>query len=250
LKSFKKFSTEVGLFVQDINIFLSFAAGFLSFISPCCLPLYPAFLSYITGVSVEELKEKNGMLQKRAILHTTFFLLGFSVIFLALGVSTSLIGQLFKSYNDVIRQVGAIIVFIFGLMLTGIVQPKFLMMNRTFQFRNRPAGYLGSSVIGMGFAAGWTPCTGPILAGVIALGVSNPDAGLLYMSSYVLGFSIPFFIMAFFVGKVNWIKKYNHIMIKFGGYTMMFMGVFLYMNWMTKIISFLTTKFFNGFTGF
>jgi cytochrome c-type biogenesis protein len=123
------------------------------------------------------------MLQKRAILHTTFFLLGFSIIFLALGFSTSIIGNLFQSYSDMIRQIGAITVVIFGLILLGVFQPKFLMMNKTFKFHNRPSGYIGSSVIGMGFAAGWTPCTGPILAGVIALGVTNPNAGMAYMLS-------------------------------------------------------------------
>lgn len=236
--------------VVDINIFLAIGAGFLSFISPCCLPLYPAFLSYITGVSVDELKEKNGILQKRAILHTTFFLLGFSVIFVALGVSTSLIGELFQKYDDFIRQIGAIVVVFFGLVTIGVLQPKFLMKDKKLQIKNKPTGFLGSSLIGMGFAAGWTPCTGPILAAVIAMGITNPEAGLMYMIAYVLGFSIPFFIMAFFIGKMKWVRKYNRYFMKTGGYIMIFMGVFLYFDWMTKITSFLTNYVFNGFTGF
>ncbi|AQQ53257.1 cytochrome C biogenesis protein CcdA [Planococcus lenghuensis] len=235
---------------MSINLLLSFAAGFLSFVSPCCLPLYPAFLSYITGVSVEELKVKNGMMQKRAILHTAFFLLGFSIIFLALGFSATAIGHLFLSHSDVIRQIGAITVFILGLILLGVFKPKFLMRNHTVELRSRPSGYIGSIVIGMGFAAGWTPCTGPILAGVIALSISNPNAGMGYMLAYVLGFSVPFFLMAFFIGKVQFVKKYNRVMMKVGGYGMIVMGVFLYMDWMTKIIAFLTERFFNGFTGF
>lgn len=235
---------------MDINIFLAIGAGFLSFISPCCLPLYPAFLSYITGVSVEELKEKNGMLKKRAILHTTFFLFGFSVIFIALGISTSLVGELFQKYDDFIRQVGAILVIFFGLVTLGVLQPKFLMKDKKLQCKDKPAGYLGSTLVGIGFAAGWTPCTGPILAAVIAMGITNPGAGLFYMLAYIIGFSIPFFIMAFFIGKLKWIKKYNRYFMKVGGVLMIVMGLFLYFGWMTKITSFLASHLFNGFTGF
>lgn len=236
--------------MADVNIFLAFIAGFLSFISPCCLPLYPAFLSYITGVSIEDLKDNKGILQKRAILHTIFFLLGFSIIFLALGLSTSLFSSLFTKYNDLIRQIGAILIVFFGLVVSGIIQPKFMMRDMKVSFKGKPSGYLGSSLIGMGFAAGWTPCTGPILAAVIAMGVSNPGQGLFYMMMYTLGFSVPFFIMAFFVGKVKWIKKYNRAIMLIGGYGMIIMGVALYFDWMTKIISFLTTYLFGGFTGF
>ena len=236
--------------MTDLNIFLAFGAGILSFVSPCCLPLYPAFLSYITGVSVDELKERNGMLQKRAILHTAFFLVGFSVIFVVLGLSTSLIGTLFIKYSDVIRQIGAILVVFMGLVIIGALQPKFIMKDKRMTFRNRPSGYLGSSLIGMGFAAGWTPCTGPILAAVIALGVTNPGSGLLYMMVYVLGFAVPFFIMAFFIGKMNWIKKYHLKIMRIGGYTMIVMGVFLFFDWMTKFTSFLSNRMFGGFTGF
>jgi cytochrome c-type biogenesis protein len=234
----------------DLNLFLAFGAGVLSFISPCCLPLYPAFLSYITGVSVDELKENNGILKRRAMLHTMFFLLGFSIIFIVLGFSTSLIGSFFIRYSELIRQIGAILIVVFGLIVIGAFQPHFLMKDHKITFRNRPSGYFGSSLIGMGFAAGWTPCTGPILAAVIALGVSNPSAGLFYMIAYTLGFSVPFFLMAFFIGKMKWIKKYNRKIIKIGGYLMIFMGVFLYFGWMTRLTSFLSSRFFDGFTGF
>ncbi|MFA8439820.1 cytochrome c biogenesis CcdA family protein [Pueribacillus sp. YX66] len=236
--------------MADLNILLAFAAGVLSFISPCTLPLYPAFISYITGVSIDDLKERKGMMQKRAILHTIFFLIGFSIIFLVLGLSTSLIGSLFIKYSDLIRQIGAILIVFLGLVVIGALQPKFMMKNSTISFKNRPSGYLGTSLIGMGFAAGWTPCMGPILAAVIALGVTNPGSGLLYMMVYTLGFAVPFFAMAFFIGKMNFIKKYNQIIVKFGGYTMIFMGIFLFFGWMTKFTSFLVNRVFGGFTGF
>lgn len=234
--------------MTDVNVLLAFAAGFLSFISPCCLPLYPAFLSYITGMSVGEIKSENAMLQKRSMLHTLFFLVGFSIIFIALGFATSFIGQIFKEYNDLIRQIGAIFIVLFGLMVVGIFQPKWLMKDRKFEFKNRPAGYLGTVLIGMAFAAGWTPCTGPILASVILLAGSNPGSGMLYMIAYILGFAIPFFILSFFVGKMQWIRKNNVKIMKFGGYIMIVMGVVLYFDWMTKIIA-LLSPIFGGFTG-
>ncbi len=234
--------------MTDVNVLLAFGAGFLSFISPCCLPLYPAFLSYITGMSVGEIKSENAMLQKRSMLHTLFFLVGFSIIFIALGFATSFIGQIFQQYNDLIRQIGAIFIVLFGLMVVGIFQPKWLMKDRKFEFKNRPAGYLGTVLIGMAFAAGWTPCTGPILASVIFLASSNPGSGMLYMIAYILGFAIPFFILSFFVGKMQWIRKNNVKIMKVGGYIMIVMGVVLYFNWMTKIIA-LLSPLFGGFTG-
>ncbi|MRH44464.1 cytochrome c biogenesis protein CcdA [Aquibacillus halophilus] len=236
--------------MEEVNFILAFTAGVLSFISPCCLPLYPAFLSYITGVSVDELQNEKGILRKRALLHTTFFLIGFSIIFIALGFSTSLLGGIFTSYGDLVRQLGAILIVLLGLVILGVFKPAVMMKEKRMLIKDRPTGYLGSSVIGFAFAAGWTPCTGPILAGVIALGVSNPDQALLYMLAYVFGFSLPFFLMSFYIGKMKWIKKYNRLIMKIGGVTMIIMGIFLYFDWMTKLISIVSNSFFNGFTGF
>lgn len=233
---------------MDINIFLAFGAGFLSFISPCTLPLFPVFLSYITGISVDELKENNGLLKRRAWVHTLFFLAGFSVIFIALGLSASVIGHLFYQYNNVIRQVGAILIVFFGLVVLDVLRPSFLMQDKKIRFKERPSGYLGSILIGMGFAAGWTPCTGPILAAVIALGLTHPGQGLFYMLFYILGFSVPFVIFAFLIGKMSWIRTYNQHVLKIGGSLMILLGVMLYFDWMGKL-SALLSGFFGGFTG-
>lgn len=235
--------------MTDINLFLALGAGFLSFISPCCLPLYPAFLSYITGMSVGELKSENAMLQRRSMLHTIFFLLGFSVIFIAIGFGTSFVGQFFIQYQDLIRQLGAIFIIAFGFIVVGFLKPEFLMKDRKIEFKNRPSGYFGSVLIGMAFAAGWTPCTGPILASVILLAGSNPGSGMLYMIAYTLGFAIPFFILSFFVGKMQWIRKHNAKIVKIGGYIMIVVGVMLFFDWMTKLIS-LLSMLFGGFSGF
>lgn len=235
--------------MTDINVFLAFGAGFLSFISPCCLPLYPAFLSYITGVSVGELKTENALLQRRSLFHTLCFLIGFSSIFIALGFGTSFIGEFFQNYQDLIRQIGSILIIVFGLMIVGVFAPKLLMKERRFEFKNRPAGYFGSALIGMAFAAGWTPCTGPILSAVIWLAATNPSSAMIYMVAYIVGFAVPFLLLSFFIGRFRWIKKHNLLIMKFGGYLMIIMGILLFFDLMTLIIIYLT-EIFGGFTGF
>jgi cytochrome c-type biogenesis protein len=235
--------------MTDLNLFIAFGAGFLSFVSPCCLPLYPAFLSYITGVSVGEIKTENAMLQKRSLLHTLFFLLGFSIIFIALGFGSSFIGEFFFGYSELIRQVGAILIIFFGLVIVGVFQPKFLMKEHRFELKNRPSGYLGSVLIGLAFAAGWTPCTGPILTAVFALTLSNPGSAMIYMIAYILGFAIPFLVMAFFIGRLGWIRKHNLKIMKIGGWLMIVIGIMLFFDWMTQIII-LFSRLFGGFTGF
>ncbi|MBY0120586.1 cytochrome c biogenesis CcdA family protein [Bacillus sp. S/N-304-OC-R1] len=235
--------------MTDLNVFIALGAGFLSFISPCCLPLYPAFLSYITGMSVGEIKEENAMLQRRSMLHTLFFLIGFSLIFIALGFGTSIFGRFFADYQDLIRQIGAIFIFFFGLMVVGIIKPEFLIKERRFEFKNRPSGLLGSILIGMAFAAGWTPCMGPILGAVVSLGATNPNSAMVYMIAYILGFAVPFFILSFFIGNLKWIRKNSIRFMQAGGYIMMVMGVILFFDWMTKIIA-VFQGLFGDFTGF
>ena len=233
----------------DLNIFLAFGAGFLSFISPCTLPLYPAFLSYITGMTLDELKTEKGMMQKRAILHTLFFLLGFSIIFIAIGFGTSLAKDFFWQYQDLLRQVGAILIVAFGLMIVGLLQVDFLMKDRKFQFKNRPSGYFGSLLIGLAFAAGWTPCTGPILMAIITLGGTNPDSAIWYMIAYYLGFAIPFFTLSFFITRMNWIRTHSQKIIQVGGYIMIAVGILLFFDGLTYIIT-IFSPIFGGFTGF
>ncbi|UJL48019.1 sulfite exporter TauE/SafE family protein [Virgibacillus sp. NKC19-16] len=234
--------------MSEINIFIAFGAGFLSFISPCVLPLYPAFLSYITGMSVNELKEDNRKVNKKALMHTIFFLIGFSSIFIMLGFTTSFISEFLITYQDVIRQIGAIVIIFFGLVIVGVFNFEFLMKDRKITFKNRPAGFVGSFFIGMAFSLGWTPCMGPILAIVLSLAATNPDIGMIMMVSYILGFSIPFLVLSFFVGKLKWIRKHSARLVKIGGYIMIFMGIALFFDWMTKLTAYLAGWF--GFMGF
>lgn len=133
-----------------------------------------------------------------------------------------------------------------GLMTLGLFQPQFLMREKRFELKNRPLGYLSSILVGITYAAGWTPCVGPILAAVITLGVTNPFQALPYTVVYTLGFIIPFFIMAFFIGRLKFIVKYSSIMMKIGG---ALTGILLYTDQMTNITVVLI-RMFGGFQGF
>jgi cytochrome c-type biogenesis protein len=235
--------------MADINYLLALGAGFLSFISPCCLPLYPAFLSYITGVSTSDVKSNKSMISTKAVTHTLFFLVGFSMIFIALGYGTSFLGSFFERYQDFIRQIGAILIIFFGFITLGVLKPELMMKERRFHLKSRPAGIAGSVIIGMAFAAGWTPCTGPILGAVLSLASTNPGSSVPYMISYVAGFAIPFFLLSFFLTKMMWIKKHQLLFMRIGGLVMVAVGVLLYFDWMTKILIFLSNVF-GGFRGF
>ena len=237
----------------DISIFLALGAGVLTFLSPCVFPLYPAFLSYITGLSVGEIQNGELKGQRKAIFHTISFLIGFSVIYLVLGFGTAegatKLESWYFQYGDLVRQIGALLMVAFGLITVGLLQPKFMMKERKIHIQNKPAGYIGSLVIGLAFAIGWTPCTGPILAATLTLVGTNPSQGLWYMAAYILGFSIPFLVMAFFTSKFTWIRKYSNTVMKVGGGIMIAMGLILFFDKFTIINSFFQ-PFFGDFQGF
>lgn len=234
--------------MENINVFLAFGAGLLSFLSPCVLPLFPAFVSYITGMSVNELQSDNRKFNYKSIIHTVFFLLGFSVFFISLGFSSTYFGSFLLKYDEVIRQLSAILIVFFGLVIVGVLKFDFLMKDRSIRFKNKPAGYIGTFIVGLGFSLGWTPCMGPILASVLGLAASQPSAYLVMMISYVLGFAIPFLILSFFIGKMQWIRKHSVKMVQIGGYLMIIVGITLFFDWITDLTSFLSNWLnFSGF---
>jgi cytochrome c-type biogenesis protein len=230
---------------------IAFLAGLLSFISPCCLPLYPSYLTYITGVSYDQMYGQHNAraeVRRRALAHAVFFVLGFSIIFVALGFSAGAIGQWFTRYQELIRQVGGIIVIVMGLFLAGVVRIDLFMRQAKLQVKAK-AGYLGAVVVGISFAAGWTPCIGPILASVLVIAATNPVSGGSLMLFYSLGFAIPFLIMAYTLGSMRWLLKYSERLSKIGGWGMVLMGILLVTDMMTSITTSLI-RLFGGFTGF
>lgn len=239
------------MLTSEVTIWLAFLAGVLSFVSPCMLPLYPSYLSYITGVSVEQIQQGGAGIwrQRHAMLHTLSFILGFSVIFFALGLSASLIGQLFLQYQTWLQIIGGAVIVLMGLLMMGLFNNSWLMQERRFQFRNRPIGYIGSMLIGVTFAAGWTPCIGPILTAVLMLGATNPSQGVWMIAVYVLGFALPFFLMSFFLGKLKVLLRHTQALMRIGGAMMILVGILLMTDQMSRITVWLI-KLYGGFSGF
>jgi cytochrome c-type biogenesis protein len=222
--------------MADVNVGIAFAAGLASFISPCCLPLYPAYLSYITGVSVTQIKnDTSRSMRFKTMSHTLFFIVGFSAVFFALGYGSNVFADVFRDHQDTIRKLSAIFIVLMGLFLLGIFQPHVLMKERKLNLKWKPAGYLGSLVFGIGFAAGWSPCIGPILAAILALAASHPGTWVGLTSAYSIGFAVPFFALAFFLGSARWILKYSNLLMKIGGAIMIVMGILLFTDRMTFI---------------
>lgn len=228
---------------MDLNIWIALGAGFASFISPCCLPLYPSYLSYITGISVSDLRAGGQPRQMRIKMasHTLFFLLGFSLLFYTLGYGVNAFADFFREYQDLIRQLSALLVILMGLFLIGVFQPKFLMKERKLNLGGAKTGYLGSFIFGVGFSAGWSPCIGPILTAILGLQASSPGSWFQMTTAYAVGFAIPFFIMAFFLGSARSLLRYSNVVMKAGGALMVLLGIMLFTDQMTRITIYLNS---------
>jgi len=223
--------------MTDLTIWLAFGAGFASFISPCCLPLYPSYLSYITGISVSDMREnyKTKEVRLRTMSHTLFFILGFSVVYYTLGYGTNAFAEFFSDYRLLIQQISGILIVLMGLILVGLFQPQLLMKEKRFNLIPKKANYVSSFLFGIGFSAGWTPCMGPALTAILALAASEPGNWFKLTTAYALGFAIPFFVLAFFLGSSKWIIKYSNAVMKIGGAVMILMGILLFTDQMIKI---------------
>lgn len=234
--------------ISQISLFAAFSAGLLSFVSPCVLPLVPSYLSYITGLSVENLAkvEERARFKSAIILNSLLFIAGFSVVFIAFGASASLMGQLLYEYQGIIRKIGGVLIIIFGLYLLGILKLNFFMTERRLMhFEGRPVGYLGSFLIGTAFAAGWTPCVGPVLGAILAYAstTESMSSGVMLLSAYSLGLGLPFFLTAF--GMDTFLSYFKSLRTYLGGVSvisgglLVVVGVMIYADSMTLITSFL-----------
>ena len=233
--------------IPQISFVAAFSAGLLSFVSPCVLPLVPSYISYITGLSVEQLTDASERVKfkKAIVLNSLLFIAGFSSVFIAFGASASLLGQVLITYQDHIRRIGGILIILFGLYLLGILNLNFLKIEHRYQFRNRPAGYLGSFLIGIAFAAGWTPCVGPVL-GSILLYAGTTDSlldGVVLLTFYSFGLGLPLFLTALgvdrFLAYFKEIRTYLWGVSTLSGVLLVVAGAMIYANSLTMITSFL-----------
>ena len=236
--------------MNDIGFAIAFSAGVLSFLSPCVLPLVPSYLTFVTGMSLEDLQE--GVDRKGTLVHSVLFVAGFSAIFILLGASASFLGQFFRAYEIWIARIGGLIIIGLGLHLAGAFKLLPLMQEKRLHLANKPAGYLGTFGVGMAFGAGWTPCIGPVLGAILTYGFSQDTlwAGVGLLTVYSLGLAIPFLVSAL---ALNWFlqtfRRFRHwipVMEKASGVLLIFLGVLLLtgsFTWLSGLLTRFTPAF-------
>jgi cytochrome c-type biogenesis protein len=227
----------------SFGLTISFTAGLLSFLSPCVLPLVPSYITFITGMSLEDVQHA----RRSALLHALLFVVGFSTIFILLGAGATAMGQVLRAYEAWITRIGGVLVIIFGLYLLGIFNVTAFSTERRFHLSDKPTGYLGTVLVGIAFGAGWTPCIGPILGSILTVTASTADfsSGMTHLAMYSLGLAIPFLLAAvalqrflgFFVkfrSKLIWVQRVS-------GVLMIVIGILLVTNYFTILATYLNT---------
>ncbi|MDA9740944.1 cytochrome c biogenesis protein CcdA [Pelagibacteraceae bacterium] len=215
-----------------IKSFLAFGAGFISFLSPCVLPLIPGYISYISGESLGDIVEK----QKKVILKTVLFSLGFSLVFISFGATASFIGNILLENSNTLRIIAGIIIIIFSLQLIGILNLNFLNQEKRFQTKNYSNNLFFPVLVGAAFGFGWTPCIGPVLGSILTLAAveSSIGKGILLLSFYSLGLAIPFILSGYGISKFlafskNFRKNIKIVSVS-GGVILLITGILILTN--------------------
>ncbi|HXT49070.1 MAG TPA: cytochrome c biogenesis protein CcdA, partial [Gemmatimonadaceae bacterium] len=223
------------------GLLVAFSAGLLSFLSPCVLPLVPSYVTFITGLSLEEVRTS----RRTALIHALLFVLGFSLIFIALGATASVLGRVLFVARVWIARVGGALIILFGLYLLGAFNFRLLAQDRRVYLADKPIGYLGTVLVGLAFGAGWTPCIGPILGSILIYTSSTADLhrGLLLLTAYSAGLAVPFLIAALAIdrflaafarwrGAMKWVNRV-------GGVLLIIVGLLLITNYFTVLAGWL-----------
>jgi len=221
--------------IENIPYYLAFAAGALSFLSPCCLALFPSYVSFISGSSFDTLvsHERKRQVISKTLSHSLAFILGFSVLFMIMGSAMSYVGNIFLQYRDWIRITGGVIIILFALTSVGVMHLKFLLKERRYHFRTKPVGYFGSFLVGLGFAGGWIPCSGPTLSAILFYATAEASAiyGAKLLAVYSLGLAVPFLVFGLFINlflsKLNFLKKHQKKFVYMNALVMIAFGAML-----------------------
>ena len=249
---------------ENVTLLAAFGAGLLSFISPCVLPLIPGYLSYVSGVTVDEMRGGTGPLttpggsaaaavalagpvaRRRVVFASLAFILGFSIVFVSLGASASAIGRLLLSRLTILSKVAGAIIIVFGLHTMGVFRIEWLYQEKRVQATRQPAGPVGALLVGIAFAFGWTPCIGPILAGILAIAAAQDTVGdgVRLLSAYSLGLGVPFLATALaidrFFAAFAHIRRHYHKVEVASGALLVVIGALIFTNRFTVIAQWLT----------
>ncbi len=229
---------------ESLGVLVAFSAGVFSFLSPCVLPLFPSYLSFITGMSVDRLaRDVDAGARTRVLLHSLAFIVGFSVVFVSLGASFSAAGQFLLDYRDRIRIAGGVLIIVFGLYIAGVLRIGFLGRTQQLQLRSKPAGLVGSFLVGLTFAIGWTPCVGPILGSILTLASNDRTVrqGIVLLLFYSAGLGLPFLLSSIALGGfLRFFKRYRPFIPtveRAAGVLLIVVGVLVATNYYTVLNS-------------
>jgi len=227
----------------EVGIFIAFTAGVFSFLSPCVLPLVPSYLTFVTGMSLEDLQE--GVDRKTTFTHSLLFVIGFSSIFILLGASASFLGQFLRAYEVWIARIGGVIIVLLGMHLAGVFKITPLLREKRVHLNDKPAGYLGTLGVGMAFGAGWTPCIGPALGAILTYGMTQDTmwAGVGLLSVYSLGLAVPFLLASlaldWFLQTFQKFRTWIPIVEKASGVLLILLGILLLTGQFTVLAAWL-----------
>ena len=231
--------------MDEISTITALGAGFLSFISPCVLPLVPAYISFISGASMEELRGGDRRAySRRVILNTLMFIAGFSIVFIGLGASATFIGQFLISKAFFLKKIAGAVIVLFGIHMLGIFRFSFLDVEKKFEQRTKPTGAVGSILVGLAFAFGWTPCIGPILAGILAFAATKESVGqgVWLLTAYSLGLGIPFLLTSLginaFFGFFKRVRGHLRKVEIVSGVLLIGIGILIFTNDLQRIVSY------------
>jgi len=228
----------------DVSLIAAFAAGFLSFVSPCVLPLIPGYISFVSGVSLEEMRGDAPPATSRLQVFITSlaFVIGFSLVFVALGASATAIGKFMFAKLPLLSKIAGGVLIVFGLHTMGVFRLAFLETEKRVHAQRKPAGPLGAMLVGIAFAFGWTPCIGPILGGILAIAGSRNSVGegITLLAVYSLGLGIPFLLTSLainqFFGAAKRIRRYYHAIELASGALLVAIGVLIITGQLTLIV--------------
>jgi len=229
----------------NIGLAIAFVGGVLSFLSPCVLPLVPSYLGFVTGMTLDEMKGR----RRLAMTHAVLFVLGFSLIFILLGASATALGRALKYYEVWVTRAGGILIILFGLYLLGAFRFGFLAREQRMHMERKPLGYLGSVLVGIAFGAGWTPCIGPILGGILGLAATEGDTsrGVVLLAAYSAGLAVPFLAAAWAVESfLDWFQRFRRYLPwvqRISGVLLLLVGILLLSGQFTRLAGWL-----SGFT--
>ena len=233
---------------QEVTLATSFVAGFLSFVSPCVLPLIPGYISFISGLTLEEMQASGaaaGTSRRQVLIASLAFVLGFTVIFVAAGASATAIGRFLYEHAPIVEKIAGVLLIVFGLHMMGVFRIRLLENDKRIHTQKKPAGPVGAFLVGTAFAFAWTPCIGPILGGILGLAASRESVaeGMQMLAMYSLGLGVPFLLTSVaidrFFSAAARIRRYYRVIELVSGALLIIVGLLIFFDQFTLIVRYL-----------